>query len=352
MKKYTELSIADAYAPSNGIAGLREAICQWYEYYYQVNLNYEKETIVTIGSKEGINHLALATCGPGDIVLVPEPCYPIHKYAFTIAGATVQFYPALCVENIVEKIKSILQQMPKKPKFLVLNFPSNPTTNCIDLVSLAKLVQLAQKEKFWILQDFAYADLTFEMERAPSILQVSGAKEVAVEFFTLSKSYNMSGWRIGFMSGNEKLVSALTYLKHYMDYGSYLPLQYAGIRALTMEQDFLLETRERYRNRRDILCANLAKIGWDVPIPKATMFVWAKIPEFYRPIGSLKFAQLLLEHAHVAVTPGACFGESGEEYVRFALIQDEQAIVQACEMMDKMFKAAFDYNQESKSNAA
>lgn len=338
MLKHVGTQGSDCYAPSNGIAPLREAISKWYECHYGVSLDADKETIVTIGSKEGLSHLALATTSVDDWVLVPDPCYPIHKYAFTIAGASVQLYNATHPENLLEEIKSVFANSWPKPKCLVLNYPSNPTTQCIDLATFAKLVQFARQENFWILHDLAYADLCFEEARAPSILQVPGAKEVAIEAFTMSKSYNMPGWRIGFMSGNPKLVGALKHIKSYMDYGIYLPLQHAAVKALTGPQEFLQSNRELYRSRRDVLCTNLARIGWDIAVPKATMFVWAKIPEAYKHLGSLKFAEQLFEHAQVLVSPGCCFGDRGDEYVRFSLIQEDQAVLRACELIGKMFR--------------
>lgn len=340
------------YAPSNGIPALRKAIASWYDCHYDVTLDPEMETIVTIGSKEGLAHLALATTSSQDLILVPDPCYPIHKYAFTIAGATVQSYDASDAKKVLKEIKNALKLCWPKPKFLVLNFPSNPTTQCLDLEVFAKIVQLAKKEKFWIIQDLAYADLVYDQDRAPSILQVPGAKEVAVETFSLSKSYNMAGWRIGFMCGNPQLIAALRHLKSYMDYGIYMPLQQAAVKALTGPQDCIESNKEIYRSRRDKLCASLANIGWDVAIPDATMFLWAEIPEAYRQLGSLKFSEALLEHAQVAVSPGCCFGDNSNSYVRFSLIQEDSAVEAACAAMSTMFKSHLGLDANEKKNVA
>ena len=326
------------YSVSRGIPRLRRAICQWYKRRYDVDIDMDSEAIVTIGSKEGLSHLALATVEKGDSVLVPNPSYPIHSYGFVIAGADIRHVPLVPgVDFFAELEKSIKNAWPK-PKMLVLNFPANPTTQCVELDFFEKVIAIAKEHGIWVIHDLAYADIVYDGYRAPSILQVPGAKEVAVEFFTLSKSYNMPGWRIGFMCGNSKLVAALSRLKSYFDYGMFTPIQVAGILALEGPQDCLAEIRQTYQNRRDVLCNGLFSAGWMVERPKATMFVWARIPEHYRAMGSLEFSKKLLTEAKVAVSPGIGFGEYGDDHVRFSLIENEHRTRQAVRSIREMFR--------------
>ena len=317
------------YSVSKGIPRLRKAICDWYKTRFDVDLDPETEAIVTIGSKEGLAHLALATLGPGDVVLVPNPAYPIHPYGVVIAGADVRHVPLVAGKDFFEELrKAIIESWPK-PKMLILNFPGNPTTECVDLEFFEKIIAVAKEHNIWVVQDIAYADIVFDGYKAPSILQVEGAKDIAVEFFSTSKSYNMPGWRVGFMCGNKELVAALARIKSYLDYGTFAPIQIAAIAALEGPQDCLVEISEMYRKRRDVLCEGLNSIGWAVEKPKATMFVWAKIPEQYQAMGSLEFSKKLLMEAKVAVAPGIGFGQYGDDHVRFGLIENEHRTRQA-----------------------
>jgi len=317
------------YSLSRGIPRLRRAITNWYERRYGVALDPETEAIVTIGSKEGIAHLCLATLDQGDIVLVPNPSYPLHIYGPVIAGASIRSMAIHNTDSFLAELEQTIPLMYPKPKMLILNFPANPTTQCVDLGFFERIVELCRQHSIWLVHDLAYADLVFDGYRAPSILEVPGAKDIAVEFFTLSKSYNMPGWRVGFMVGNKTLVSALARLKSYFDYGTFTPIQVASILALEGPQECVAEIRENYQGRRDVLVQGLNKLGWEVSLPKATMFVWAPIPEPYTEIGSLEFAKLLVREAYVAVSPGMGFGPGGEGFVRFALIENEQRISQA-----------------------
>ncbi len=326
------------YSVSRGIPRLRRAICIWYENRYGVRLDPETEAIVTIGSKEGLAHLALATVGPGDAVLVPNPTYPIHPYGFVIAGADIRHVPLMPGVDFFAELEKAIKDSWPKPKMLVLNFPGNPTTQCVELDFFERVVAIAREHGIWVVHDLAYADIVFDGYRAPSFLQVPGAKDVGVEFFTLSKSYNMPGWRVGFMCGNPTLVNALARIKSYLDYGMFTPIQVAAITALEGPQDCVTEIRETYRRRRDVLCAGLNNLGWTVDPPKATMFVWAPIPEPYRPMGSLEFAKKLLTEAKVAVSPGVGFGEYGDGFVRFALIENEHRTRQAIRGIREMFR--------------
>ena len=326
------------YSVSKGIPRLRRAICHWYKDRYDVELDQDSEAIVTIGSKEGLAHLALATLGTGDTVLVPNPAYPIHPYGFVISGADIRHVPLIPGVDFFEELEKSIKDTWPKPKMLVLNFPGNPTTQCVDLDFFKKVVQVAKEHEIWVVHDLAYADIVFDGYKAPSILEVPGAKDVAVEFFTLSKSYNMPGWRVGFMCGNPTLVGALARMKSYLDYGMFTPIQIAAIAALEGPQDCVLEIRDMYRDRRDVLCDGLKNIGWDVEKPKATMFVWAKIPEQYQEMGSLEFSKLLLKEAKVAVSPGIGFGEYGDDHVRFGLIENAHRTRQAIRGIRDMFR--------------
>jgi alanine-synthesizing transaminase len=326
------------YSLSKGIPRLRRAICNWYKSRYDVDLDPETEAIVTIGSKEGLAHLALAMVEPGDSVLVPNPAYPIHPYGFVIAGADIRHVPMSNDVNFFPELEKAIEDSWPKPKALVLNFPGNPTTHCVELEFFEKIVEIAKEKNIWLIQDLAYADIVFDGYKAPSILQVPGAKDIAVEFFSLSKSYNMPGWRVGFMCGNQTLVGALARMKSYLDYGMFTPIQVAAIAALEGPQDCVAEIRDMYQSRRDVLCNGLNAIGWSVEPPKATMFVWAPIPEPYVEMGSLEFSKKLLEQAKVAVSPGLGFGSHGDRHVRFALIENEHRTRQAIRGIRDMFK--------------
>lgn len=334
------------YSASKGIPRLRRAITQWYANRYGVHLDTEKETIVTIGAKEGLSHLALATMGPGDSVLVPNPAYPIHPYGFVIAGADIRHVPLIPgVDFFEELVKTISHSWPI-PKMLVLSFPSNPTTQCVELDFFEKVVEIAKEHQIWVLHDLAYADLVFDGYVAPSILQVPGAKDVAVESFSMSKSYNMPGWRLGFMCGNEILISALTRIKSYLDYGTFTPIQVAAITALEGPQDCVKEICDMYCERRNVLCDGLNALGWQIEKPKGTMFVWAPIPEQYKTMGSLEFCKKLLADAKVAVSPGIGFGQYGDDHVRFALIENPHRTRQALRGIRDMFRKDGKQTQE------
>ncbi len=326
------------YSVSRGIPRLRKAICGWYQRRYNVELDMDSEAIVTIGSKEGLSHLALATVDKGDAVLVPNPSYPIHAYGFVIAGADIRHVPLVPGGDFFGELERAIKNAWPKPKMLVLNFPANPTTQCVELNFFEKVIAIAKEHGIWVVHDLAYADIVFDGYQAPSILQVPGAKDIAVEFFTLSKSYNMPGWRVGFMCGNRTLVAALARLKSYFDYGTFTPIQVASILALEGPQECVEDIRLLYQNRRDVLCNGLFSAGWIVEKPKATMFVWARIPEAYRAMGSLEFSKKLMLDAKVAVSPGIGFGEYGDEYVRFSLIENEHRTRQAMRLVREMFR--------------
>ena len=326
------------YSQSKGIPRLRKAICDWYQRRYGVSLDPETEAIVTLGSKEGLAHLALATTGPGDAILVPNPSYPIHPYGFVISGADIRHVPMSDESTFFEELENAIRNSWPKPKMLVLNFPSNPTTHCVELEFFERVVAIARENAIWVVQDLAYADLCFDGYRAPSILEVDGARDVAVEFFSMSKSYNMPGWRVGFCCGNRHLVGALARIKSYLDYGMFTPIQVAAIAALEGDQTCVEEVNAMYRSRRDVLCRGLNDAGWPVTPPKATMFVWAEIPERYRDMGSLEFSKKLLTEARVAVSPGVGFGEYGEGFVRFGLIENEHRTRQAIRSIRRMMK--------------
>ena len=339
--KMVEATLRDdthRYSMSRGIPRLRKAICNYYKRRFNVDLDHEKEAIVTIGSKEGLAHLAMATVGPGDAVLVPNPAYPIHPYGFVIAGADIRHVPLREDVDFFTELENAIKNSWPKPKMLVLNFPGNPTSECVDLEFYEKVVAIAREHEIWVVQDIAYAEIVFDDYQPVSILQVEGAKDVAVEFYSLSKTYNMPGWRVGFMVGNEVLVSALARIKSYLDYGMFTPIQIAAITALEGPQDCVEEIRLMYQDRRDVLCDGLNNIGWEVKKPKATMFLWAKIPEPYRTMGSLEFCKKLLLEAGVAVSPGIGFGEYGDDHVRFSLIENEHRTRQAIRGMKAMFK--------------
>ncbi len=326
------------YSLSRGIPRLRKAICDWYGRRFDIDLDPETQAIVTIGSKEGLAHLALATVGPGDAVLVPNPAYPIHPYGFMIAGADIRHVPLTPGVDFFAELEKAIKDSWPKPKLLVLNFPGNPTTQCVELDFFEKVIEIAREHEIWVIHDLAYADIAFDGYKAPSILQVPGAIEVAAEFYSLSKSYNMPGWRVGFMSGNSSLVAALARMKSYLDYGMFTPIQVAAITALEGPQDCVHKITETYRSRRNVLCDGLNSLGWKVEKPRATMFVWAPIPEVYRHLGSLEFSKKLLSEARVAVSPGIGFGEYGDDHVRFGLIENEHRTRQAIRGIRDMFR--------------
>ena len=326
------------YSVSKGIPRLRKAITDWYARRYQVQFDPYSEAIVTIGSKEGLAHLMLATLDAGDTVLVPNPSYPIHIYGAVIAGANIRSVRMTPGSDFFEELERAVRESIPKPKMMILGFPSNPTAQCVDLSFFERVVALAREHNIIVVHDLAYADICFDGYQAPSIMQVPGAREVAVEFFTMSKSYNMAGWRVGFMVGNAELVNALARIKSYHDYGTFTPIQVASIAALDGPQDCVAEVVQKYQSRRDVLVKGLHEAGWMVENPKASMYVWAHIPEHYRAKGSLEFAKRILEEAKVAVSPGIGFGDYGDEYVRFALIENEQRTRQAVRGIKDMFR--------------
>ena len=317
------------YSASRGITKLRRGICDWYRRRYAVELDPDTEAIATIGAKEGLSHLALAIVDAGDVALVPNPSYPIHPYSVIIAGGDVRHVRLGPGEDFFANLMSAYRECWPPPKLLILSFPHNPTTAVVDLEFFRKIVAFAQDHGLIVIHDFAYADLVFDGYEAPSFLQVPGAKEVGVEFFTLSKSYNMPGWRVGFAVGNRQIIGALTRIKSYLDYGMFQPVQIASIIALNGPQDCVGEIVGTYRSRRDVLCDGLTRVGWKVDKPRGTMFVWAQIPDQYRTMGSLEFSKFLLDRAKVAVSPGIGFGQHGDEYVRFALVENEHRTRQA-----------------------
>ena len=330
MQECSDKDTVHRYSSSKGIPRLRRAISNWYEEKFNVSIDFEDEAIVTIGSKEGLAHLALATLSQGDSVIVPSPAYPIHPYGAVIAGAEIIYINVDDDhDSFFASLDSAINNSWPTPKMLITNFPSNPTTKCVDIDFFKELVRIAKKYNVYIVHDIAYADIVFDNYKAPSLLQVSGAKDIGVEFYTLSKSYNMPGWRIGFMCGNKKLVNALSRIKSYVDYGTYTPLQVGAIAALEGPQDCVQEIRDMYKSRRDVLCKGLNDIGWNITPPKATMFVWAEIPKKYKDLGSLEFSKKLLKENNVAVSPGIGFGKHGDDFVRFSLIENEQRTKQA-----------------------
>lgn len=326
------------YSMSKGIPRLRRAMAGWYERHYGVTLDSEKQVLTTIGSKEGLAHLALAISGPGDTVLVPDPAYPIHTYGFIIAGANVKQIPLIDEQQFLDAVQVAIEQTWPRPKALVINFPANPSTHCVEYGFFEEVVALGKRHNIWIIHDLAYADIVFDGYKAPSILQVPGAMDIAIETYSMSKSYNMPGWRVGFACGNEELVAALTRIKSYLDYGTFTPIQVAAITALEGSDDCVEEIRSLYEQRRNVLCDGLEDLGWPVTRPKATMFVWAEIPEFYRHMGSLEFAKYLLQEAHVAVSPGIGFGAQGDNFVRFGLIENNQRTRQALRNIKALFR--------------
>ncbi|MFN2644370.1 MAG: alanine transaminase [Burkholderiales bacterium] len=326
------------YSVSKGIPRLRKAICEWYKRRYEVELDPESEAIVTIGSKEGLAHLMLACLERGDTVLVPNPSYPIHIYGAIIAGADIRSVRMTPGVDFFAELSRAIRELTPKPKMLVIGFPSNPTAQCVDLAFFERVIAIAKEHDILVVHDLAYADIVFDGYRAPSIMQVPGARDIAVEFFTMSKSYNMAGWRIGFMVGNKELVHALARIKSYHDYGSFTPVQVASIVALEGAQDSVAEIRKTYEKRRNVMVKALHDIGWMVEKPKASMYIWAKIPEFYSKLGSIEFTKRLLTQAKIAVAPGIGFGDYGDDHVRIALIENEMRLRQAARGIRDMFR--------------
>jgi alanine-synthesizing transaminase len=324
------------YSASRGITKLRHAIAGWYRRKYEVDINPETETVVTIGAKEGISHLVLATISPGEVVFAPNPTYPIHPYSVIIAGGDLRSIPIAPDRNFMEDLTTAMKQTWPAPKMLIISFPHNPTTAVVDLSFFEEVVEFCREHRILLIHDLAYADLTFDGFEAPSLLQVKGAKDIGVEVFSMSKSYSMAGWRVGFVSGNEEMVKALTRIKSYLDYGAFQPIQIAAIIALNGDQSCVREINGIYKQRRDTLITGLNRIGWEVPAPKGTMFVWAKIPEQFSHMTSVDYAKMLIREAKVAVSPGRGFGEYGEGYVRFALVENPHRINQAIRGLRKV----------------
>ena len=341
VEKLAEVALREdthRYSLSRGVPRLRKAIANWYQRKFDVEIDSQTEAIVTIGSKEGLAHLMLATLGPGDAVLVPNPAYPIHAYGCVIAGADIIYVPLIEDSDFFFELEKAIRDSWPKPKMLIVNFPCNPTTQCVDLAFLEQLVAVAKEHKMWLVHDIAYGEITFDGYQAPSILQVQDAKSIAVEFYSLSKTYNMPGWRVGFMCGNPTLVAALARIKSYLDYGMFVPVQVAAISALDGPQEIIDDVRATYKSRRDVLCDGLSNAGWQVEKPLATMFVWAKIPQSHCQMGSLEFAKILLEQAQVAVSPGIGFGQYGDSHVRFSLIENQHRTRQAVRSIKQMLK--------------
>ena len=334
----TQRGDTHGYSVSKGIPRLRKAICDWYKRRYDIDFDPETEAVVTIGSKEGLAHLMLATLDRGDTVLVPNPSYPIHIYGAIIAGADIRSVRMTPDVDFFEELQRAIRECTPKPKMMILGFPSNPTARCVELDFFERVVALARQHDILVVHDLAYADIVFDGWKAPSIMQVPGARDVAVEFFTMSKSYNMAGWRIGYMVGNKDLCNALARIKSYHDYGTFTPLQVAAVIALDGPQDCVEEVRLKYQNRRNVLAKGLHEAGWMVEVPKASMYIWAKIPPAYEKLGSLEFSKKLLADAKVAVSPGVGFGEYGDDYVRFALIENEERTRQAVRGIKEMFR--------------
>ncbi|OGP65669.1 MAG: alanine transaminase [Deltaproteobacteria bacterium RBG_13_53_10] len=328
------------YSASKGIYKLRLAVTDWYRKRFDVELDPESEAVVTIGAKEGLGHLALATLGPGDVVLVPDPTYPIHAYSVVIAGGDLRSVPLIGEGDFFQRLLAATKQSWPHPKMLILSFPHNPTTKVVDLNFFEDLVDFAKEHQLMVVHDLAYGDIVFDGYRAPSLLQVKGAKDIGVEFFSLSKSYNMPGWRVGFAAGNAAMLAALSRLKSYLDYGIFQPIQIAAIIALNEDQSCVGETVEEYRKRRDVLVNGLKRVGWEIEKPKGTMFVWGEIPKPFKKMGSVDFTKLLMRDGKVAVSPGVGFGECGEGFVRFALVENEARIRQAVKGIHKVLKTA------------
>jgi alanine-synthesizing transaminase len=326
---------AHGYSQSKGIPGLRRAQANYYERRFGVDLDPETEVVVTMGSKEGLASLATAITAPGDVVLAPNPSYPIHTFGFIIAGATIRSVPTTPNEDYWRSLERAMAFTVPRPSILIVNYPSNPTAETVDLAFYERLVAWAKENKVWVLSDLAYSELYYDGNPTPSILQVPGAKDVAVEFTSMSKTFSMAGWRIGFAVGNRRLISALTRVKSYLDYGAFTPVQAAACAALNGPQDIVEKNRELYRKRRDVMVEAFGRAGWDIPIPKASMFAWAPLPPALREMGSLEFSKQLLTEAEVAVAPGVGYGEDGEGFVRIAMVENEQRLRQAARNIRK-----------------
>ena len=323
------------YSISAGLPKLKLAISDWYKKNYNVSINPDTETIVTIGSKEGLSHLMIAMLSPGEVVLVPDPCYPIHSFSVLIARGDIRAYDSFEEKEMIASILKGIKKNPK-PKALIISFPSNPTTQTVNIEFFNKIVDIAKENKIVVIHDFAYADICFDGYKAPSFLQAEGAKEIGVESFSMSKSYNMAGWRVGFMTGNKEIISALKRVKSYLDYGIFQPIQISAITALNETRDCVEQAAETYRTRRNRLIDSFSKSGWNIKKPDATMFVWAEIPDKYKHLGSLEFSKKLITDCNVAVSPGVGFGKNGDNFVRFALIENEQRILQAARSIKKL----------------
>lgn len=334
---------AHRYSVSKGIYGLRKAMAAYYERRFNVTLDPNSEVIATLGSKEGLANLAQAITAPGDVVLVPNPSYPIHHFGFIIAGATMRYLPTTEEHDFMELLDQAVRHSIPKPLALVLNFPSNPTAQVVDLDFYKEVVAFCKKHEIFILSDLAYAEIYFNDIPPPSILEVEGARDIAVEFTSLSKTYSMAGWRMGFAVGNKRLIAALTRMKSYVDYGAFTPIQVAATAALNGPQDCIDETRAIYKHRRDVLVSGMAGSGWEIPSPEATMFAWVPLPDAWKEHGSMVFSKALLEHAKVAVAPGVGFGEYGDGYVRIALVENEQRIRQAVRNMKQFIQNSDQY---------
>ncbi|WP_137753575.1 LL-diaminopimelate aminotransferase [Sphingopyxis sp. L1A2A] len=328
---------AHGYSQSKGIPGLRKAQANYYARRFNVELDPETEVVVTMGSKEGLASLATAITGPGDVVLAPNPSYPIHTFGFIIAGATIRSVPTTPDENYWRALDRAMAFTVPRPSILVVNYPSNPTAEAVDLAFYERLVAWAKANKVWVLSDLAYSELYYDGNPTPSILQVPGAKDVAIEFTSMSKTYSMAGWRMGFAVGNKRLIAAMTRVKSYLDYGAFTPIQAAACAALNGPQDIVQKNRELYQKRRDVMVESFARAGWDIPSPKASMFAWAPLPPALKDMGSLEFSKQLLTHAGVAVAPGVGYGEDGEGFVRIAMVENEQRIRQAARNIRKYF---------------
>ncbi|MFL2931541.1 MAG: aminotransferase class I/II-fold pyridoxal phosphate-dependent enzyme [bacterium] len=325
------------YSASRGITRLRSAISDWYGRRYDVDIDSEEEAIVTIGVKEGISHLSLAITNPGDLVMVPSPTYPIHTYALVIANGNVVQVPLSQGDDFFLNMEDVIKPLWPRPKILLLSFPHNPTTVCVDLDFFEKVIGFAKEHNLIVIHDFAYADLGFDGYKPPSMLQIPGAKDIGVEFFSMSKSYSMPGWRMGFAVGNKELIYALRRIKSYLDYGAFQPIQIASIIALNGSQDCVDEIRDTYQQRRDVLCEGLERVGWPVEKPKGTMFLWAKIPDKFKEMGSMEFSKHLLRECKVAVSPGIGFGDLGDGFVRFAMVENEHRTRQALKSLRSIF---------------
>ncbi|NBU84170.1 MAG: LL-diaminopimelate aminotransferase [Sphingomonadaceae bacterium] len=330
---------AHGYSASKGIPGLRRAQANYYERRFGVDLDPDSEIVVTLGSKEGLANLAQAITAPGDVVLAPNPSYPIHTFGFIIAGATIRSVPTTPDERYFESLERAVRFTVPKPSVLVMGYPSNPTAEVVDLAFYERVVAFAKEHGLWVLSDLAYSELYYDGQPTPSILQVKGAKDVAVEFTSMSKTYSMAGWRIGFAVGNKTLIAALTRVKSYLDYGAFTPIQAAAVAALNGPQDIVAANRELYRKRRDVLVDSFAKAGWDIPSPRASMFAWAPLPPALAHLGSLEFSKQLLTQAGVAVAAGVGYGEEGEGYVRIAMVENEQRLRQAARNIRKYFQS-------------